>query len=111
MTTKTAVRTKSKPLDALATNMREMLNVQGIRFVHRRLARGLEIVLQRDDHKWRLALGRTDVAPSDSEIEICRDAFGVPEGTEVSNVSKKRWNPKTGTATLMYVVDMTWTEA
>ena len=111
MTTGTAERKKTSALDVTAAKMRGMLTGTETRFVYQKLARGLEIVLQRDDHRWRLALGRGDVAPSIDEIDICRAAFGVPVDTEVRNSNKARANPKTSTTTQLYVADMTWTEA
>ena len=87
MATKTAVRTK-KPsdLEIIATGMRQtVLTDTGARFMHYRLERGLELVLERRDNRWRLALARADVAPSDHEIEICRAAFGVPVDTDTDS--------------------------
>jgi hypothetical protein len=115
MTTRTAVptKTKGKPsaLDGIATSMREIVDASSARWVHRRLNHGLELVLQHTDHRWRLALGRPDVAPSDNEIEICRAAFGVPVGVEESRTTKKRTNPKTNITLEWHVVEMTWMEA
>jgi len=88
----------------------------GAMYSHQRLPRGLEIVMQRAIEpsgaiRWRLALGRQDVAPSEDEIAICRRAFGVPEGTEHAAVqSKSRTNPKTKVVSTWYVVDMYWYE-
>lgn len=39
---------------------------------HARLPHGLEIVMQRTASRWRLALGRENVHPSDTEVAICR---------------------------------------
>ena len=95
----------------MATNMRKMITDSGARYAHRRLERGLELVLQRTDNRWRLALGRTDVQPSDDEIAICRRAFGVPAGTDEVRTHKQRVNLKTDTTTNMYVCEMVWMEA
>ena len=110
--------TKTKPnaLEAIATNMRSHVVDAGAMYSHQRLPRGLEIVLQRHIEsngavRWRLALGRPDVAPSEEEIAICRKAFGVPEGTEHAAVqSKSRVSKKTGIVSTWYIVEMYWYE-
>ena len=113
MTTKT----KATTLDTIAGRMRDHIIVTGAMYSHQRLPRGLELVLQRhieSDGKvrWRLALGRSDVAPSEDEIAICRDAFRVPSGTEHTAVqSKSRTNPKSGKTTAWNIVEMYWYEA
>ncbi|MFN8470166.1 MAG: hypothetical protein U0X20_31720 [Caldilineaceae bacterium] len=118
MTTATNSRTtKGSKLDEIAANMRSHVVDAGAMYSHQRLQRGLEIVLQRHVEvdgkvRWRLALGRSDVAPSEDEIEICRKAFGVPVDTEHQVVpSKSRTNRKTRTTTTLYVTEMYWYEA
>jgi len=75
-----------------------------------RLARGLRVVLERQGARWRLALGRPDVAPSAMEVEICRRAFGVPEGAaELSKVTA-HVEPKTQTRVTFRVVELSWVE-
>ena len=113
----TVTTTKPTKLDAIAERMRSHITTVGALYSHQRLERGLEIVLQRHVEsngaiRWRLALGRPDVAPSENEIAICRRAFGVPEGTEHQVVpSKSRMNRKTRTTTTLYVTEMYWYEA
>jgi len=97
--------------------MRSHVVNAGAMYSHQRLPRGLEIVLQRSTEpsgalRWRLALGRTDVAPSEDEIAICRKAFGVPEGTDHAEVkSKSRINKKSKIVTNWHIVEMYWYEA
>jgi hypothetical protein len=116
MTTMTRT-TKGGKLDEIASNMRNHILGAGALYSHQRLARGLELVLQRHVEsngavRWRLALGRSDVAPSDEEVAICRKAFGVPDATEQQMVpSKSRLNPKTKTVSTLYVTEMYWYEA
>ena len=65
-------------LTQLATQMRQTIDHTGAAYCHHKLGRGLELVLQRTGRGYRLALGRTDTAPSDTEIETCIAAFNVP---------------------------------
>jgi hypothetical protein len=108
--------TKTNALDGIAATMRSHILRAGALYSHRKLERGLELVLQRHTEadgktRWRLALGRSDVAPSEDEITICRAAFGVPVGTEQTEVkSKSRTNPKTNRARSLFVVEMYWYE-
>ncbi len=116
MTTMTRT-TKSGKLDEIASNMRRHVVDAGAMYSHQRLQRGLEVVLQRHIEssgavRWRLALGRQDVAPSEDEIAICRKAFGVPVGTEHAAVqSKSRKSRKTGNVSTWYVIEMYWYES
>ena len=116
MTTMTRT-TKSGKLDEIAVNMRSHVVDAGAMYSHQRLPRGLEIVLQRHIEsngaiRWRLALGRNDLAPSDDEIAICRKAFGVPEGTEHTAVqSKSRYSEKSKIVSNWHIVEMYWYEA
>lgn len=111
MTTKT----KQTELQSLAARMRTFV-VGGAWYTHQAIGNGLEAVLQRrieqsGAERWRLALGRPDVAPSEEEIAICRKAFGVPEGTEHAAVqSKSRVSKKTGIVSTWYIVEMYWYE-
>ena len=75
---------------------------------HQRLAHGLELVLQSTEGHFRLALGREAVYPSDTEVPVCREAFGVPDGAEEGKVLKTRHHPKTGRVIAYHVVEMTW---
>jgi hypothetical protein len=109
--------TKTNALESIAATMRSHVVNAGAMYSHQRLPRGLEIVLQRHIEsngamRWRLALGRTDVAPSEDEIAICRKAFGVPIGTEHSAVqSKSRYSKKSGIVSNWHIVEMYWYEA
>lgn len=109
--------TKTKPgkLDAIANTMRSNV-MNGAAWAEQRLERGLVIVLQRrveqdGKHRWRLALGRTDVAPSDDEIAICCRSFGVPAGTEHEVKRTERTSKKTGKLITWHIVEMYWYEA
>lgn len=95
-------------LQQLAADMRHIIDTTGAAYCHHKLSRGLEIVLQRTGRRYRLALGRTDTAPSDTEIELCMAAFNVPAGAEPHHVVKIRQG-KTGKL-IYHVAELTWTE-
>ena len=109
--------TKPNALELIAATMRSHVVNAGAMYSHQRLPRGLEIVLQRHIEsngkvRWRLALGRNEVAPSEDEIAICRKAFGVPEGTEHTAVqSKSRYSEKSKIVSNWHIVEMYWYEA
>ena len=109
--------TKPSKLDAIAARMRSHITTTGAMYSHQRLDRGLELVLQRHTEsngamRWRLALGRSDVEPSDEEVAICRKAFGVPEGTEHTAVqSKSRYSEKSKIVSNWHIVEMYWFES
>jgi hypothetical protein len=100
--------TAASRLDAIAVEMRTILQQTDARFVHRKLAHGLELVLQRTGRQYRLALGRPGVTPSDSEIEICARSFRVPADAEPHRTVKQRPG-KTGLLTY-HVAELYWTE-
>lgn len=110
----TATKTKQTQLQTLATSMRTLV-AAGARYIHQPIGNGLEAVLQRrieqsGAERWRLALGRRSVAPSADEVIACRDAFGVPVGTEV-DVKVKQRTGKTGIVSTWYIVEMYWYES
>lgn len=76
----------------------------------RQLSRGLIVVLERkDERRWRLALGRTDVHPSLQEVGICRQAFGVPLGTELLLRTEQR-PANRGPRGCYYITELFWSE-
>ena len=103
-----ATTTAAARLDTIAAEMRHPLQQTDARFVHRKLTHGLELVLQRTQRQYRLALGRPGVAPSDSEIEICARAFRVPADAEPHRTMKERTG-KTGVL-IYHVAELYWTE-
>ena len=110
----TATKTKQTQLQTLATSMRTLV-AAGARYIHQPIGNGLEAVMQRRTEKtgaelWRLALGRRGLAPSADEVIACREAFGVPAGTEV-DVKVKQRTGKTGIVSSWYIVEMYWYEA
>ncbi len=94
-----------KLLERMAAEMRAILKGTSARWVHRRLARGLELVLSHTEEHWRLALARADVWPADEEIAICRAAFGLPE--PLSENQKVMTQPS---GRQLYVIELSWLE-
>jgi hypothetical protein len=95
-------------LKQVAASMRQTLAGSQARFVHCRLQRGLEVVLERREERLRLALGRMDAPPSDVEIELCQQAFAAPPDCDVRRLVKWR-NGKGGPVTY-HVAELTWRE-
>ena len=92
-------------LEGMAAEMRTLLQGSQAQWVQRRLPRGLEIVLQRKGERWRLALARPDVWPSDDEIANCLRAFKL-----LDLVEEQHRLPAKGRQPY-YVVEMCWREA
>lgn len=105
--------TRPTKLDTIAAAMCQHIERTGAAWVHQRLAHGLELVLQRrleptGVERWRLALGREGVQPSEDEVAICRKSFGVPDATDHSRRQLMRTGAKTGKKTIWHIVEMTW---
>lgn len=76
--------TGRKGLDKIADDLHDYVTRTG-RTARFPLPRGLQLALrQRPGGLRRLALGRRDVCPSDTEIAICRKAFCVPDDAQVT---------------------------
>lgn len=95
-------------LERIAHNMRRTLALSEARFVHYKLRRGLELVLERKERGYRLALGRTDTQPSDVEIEVCAQAFAAPPDVALMRTTKTRQG-KSGQMTY-HVAELFWSE-
>ncbi len=93
---------------ALAGEMRQLLAARGLRFVHRRLpAAGLELVLERRaDERLRLAVARTDRAPSADELAAIGEAFGAPDGGVWGGALRRAFGGRS-----LFVCEMVWREA
>lgn len=92
----------------IATQMRAALVDSAC--VYRRLAGGLELQLARADHHYYLTLRRMDVAPSDTEVRICRTAFGVPDDTSARTFARRMITPKTHELALYRGLELHWQE-
>lgn len=98
-------------LEQMAQEMRQFLTQTQARWVHRKLSRGLEIVLQRTDDQWRLALARSETWPSDDEVLICAKAFGVPAPDEVDPKPRRKARRVSRTQSeAWYVMEIFWRE-
>ena len=105
----TALRSSQTRLALLAGEMRDAVESTG-RHAHQKLPHGLEIVMQRTDGRWRLAMAREGVWPSDVEVDICRREFHVPEGSVERRKRHSRRHPKTGRQLFYSVVELCWME-
>lgn len=97
-------------LNTIAEEIRQSLERKPTGAVSKPLARGLTIVMQRFEGNWRLALGREGVDPSAMEVEICKDAFKVPEGAWEERLTKAYIHPKTHRTINYHVVNFKWVE-
>lgn len=76
-----------------------------------KLQNGLDIILHRvDETRWRLAVARESVYPSESEVAIIRDTFDVPDAAEESRSEKQHRHPKTNREITYRRVEITWQE-
>ena len=77
-----------------------------------KLANGLDVILQHvNDGRWRLALARENVYPSDVEVDVCRKSFDVPDAAEEQRSEKQHKHPKTGRIIEYRRVELFWMEA
>ena len=60
------------------------------------------------EERFLLKVRREGVYPSEREVEIVSQAFGVPVGTEPAQRIAKDWSK--GYRRAMYVVELGWTE-
>lgn len=98
-------------LPELANQMRSLL-VEGDRgHVWIVLPRGLTIVMEHSKakRKWRLAIGRIGVEPSQTEIDVVARAYNVPAGTEWKWQKRKDKRPK-ATHITYQLAECTWIE-
>lgn len=94
--------------DMAERDRQTLLNNAEMRFVHRRLTRGLEYVIERKDDAWRLALAREDAYPSGLEVTILRSAFGIPPSIDETTAERERIHGKTGRLIKYYIVEFNW---
>ena len=76
----------------------------------RTLSRGLQVVLSYDEDRWRLALRRENVPPSEDEIEICMQAWEVPESAHRTMSTASARHPLTDRIVKYHTVELTWLE-
>lgn len=73
-------------------------------WVQHTLPGGLDLIYSKAEEQRRLALRRIGVQPSDHEIDICGDVFGVPEETYPHRYTRK--DP----AGTYHVAELVWRE-
>ena len=98
----------SKKLAVIAQEMRAAVGAGGYRLIP--LARGLQIGLHRREDRFRLVVRREGVFPSEQEVEIVRQAFGVPEECVAEVGSKTEQHPVTKRTIRWQVVELRWRE-
>jgi hypothetical protein len=76
----------------------------------RTLPRGLQLLLSYQDNRWRLALRRTDVAPSEKEVELCARAFDVPAEPRRRNYTSSEKASVTNHKVVYHIVELSWRE-
>lgn len=97
-------------LAAIATTMYSNVTAPG-KWDRAKLQNGLDIILHRvDDHRWRLAMAREGVYPSDAEVKIVRSLFDIPAAAEEARSEKAHRHPKTGRTITYRRVEITWQE-
>ena len=105
---------KAKPkskLDSIAVNMYSQVSIPGD-WQRTKLANGLDVILQQvEEHRWRLAMARENVFPSDTEVDTCRKCFDVPAAAEEQRSEKQYKHPKTGRVIEYRRVELFWMEA
>lgn len=105
----TAAQAHRNKLDRLAEQMRNQVRSTNAD-THKDLTDGLIIVVGRRDGQWRLALGREKVSPSQTEVDVCKRAFNVPEGASEDRREHSRRHPKTGRHIQYSIVELKWME-
>jgi hypothetical protein len=97
-------------LTTIADDMRTLVGQQP-GWAQQTLTRGLRIIYQRtEDGRIRLACAREDAYPSDTEINLVRQAFHVPPAADEER-SDHRWlNPKTNRPVTFHRVELKWME-
>ena len=93
-------------LKTLAGKMIEHMQNIANGWVQQPLADGARLVLQRNGDSWRLAVGVEFGQPQ--EIELLREAFRVPEGTEQKAAVREWTHPKTLRRIKWNVIEMRW---
>lgn len=97
-------------LAAIAHDMRTLVGQQP-GWAQQTLPRGLRIIYQRQpDGRVRLACAREDAYPSDTEIDLVRQAFHVPPSAEPERGEHRWLHPKTKRPVTFYRVQLQWME-
>ena len=74
-------------------------------WVQHTLPGGLDLIYSKAEEQRRLALRRIGVQPSDHEVDVCVDVFGVPSETDPARYTRK--DKAVGT---YHVAELVWRE-
>ena len=97
-------------LATLASGMRTAVAAKPAGWVNHTLSGGLDLVLAHNGEKWRLALRREKVYPSETEADILTRAFGVAEGTEPKRRQYCEVHPDTQRRIQWQIIEYNWIE-
>lgn len=103
-------------LNEIATQMRTTLLTVNKGYIHRILFGGLNVVLERRDRQWRLAIARTTAPPSRTEADVIARDFAVPAGVEWNWTQKEKRKTIRGSRSVsvykerFHVAECTWLE-
>ncbi len=79
-------------LRRIAERMRAEAEKSSEKVARKTLRGGLRLALRRKPTEWQLCLWRCGCQPSETEIEVCRQAFGVPaEQVMTGRVVNEEW--------------------
>lgn len=96
-------------LSDMATGMKKSLAKapHGYGWVRSMLPGGLEIILDRKHERYRLILRREWVYPSDTEVQVCAEVFGLADSEPIRRVVRSTADV-TGRKIDWHHVEFTW---
>ena len=98
-------------LQMLAERLRTAVAAKPFGWANHTLPGGLDRVFSHNGEKWRLALRREKVFPSEVEADILTRAFGVAEGTEPKRRQYCEVHPDTQRRIQWQIIEYNWIEA
>lgn len=98
-------------LQMIAERLHTVVATKPFGWVNHTLPGGLDLVLAHNGEKWRLALRREKVFPSEIEADILMRAFGVAEGTEPLRRKYCEVHPDTQRRIQWQIIEYNWIEA
>jgi hypothetical protein len=97
-------------LAAMAAQMRAAIALKPFGWTNQKLSGGLDIVLSRNGEKWRLALRREKVFPSEIEARWLAQAFGIAEDTEPMRRKFCEVHPSSERLIEWHIIEYNWRE-
>jgi hypothetical protein len=98
-------------LEMIAARLRTAVAAKPFGWANHTLPGGLDLVLSHNGEKWRLALRREQVYPSEVEAEILTRVFGVAEGTDPKRRQYCEVHPDTQRRIQWQIIEYNWIEA